>query len=556
MVLALDLTIVAASDAYLRATMTERAGIIGQGFFEVFPALASDITATGVPSLRASIERVVRTGKPDAMDVQRCDLGRRQITPGGGDERDWSRSNTPVFGADGCVTHVVHRVEDVTEFMRLKHLGDEQQRATDALRMRAGQMEAEVGQRALEVQGANAKLRLLHHELGLRVEELRKSEEQLRQAQKLESIGRLAGGIAHDFNNLLSIILTYSDLVLADLLADDPAAVDLGEIRKAGERAAALTRQLLAFSRQQVLDPKVISLNDVVSGIDRMLRRLIGEDIEVATLLPDGLGSIRADPNQLEQVLMNLVVNARDAMPTGGKLTIETANVELGDEHAREHSGVLPGPYVMLAVSDTGSGMDKVTVAQIFEPFFTTKEVGKGTGLGLSMVFGIVKQSGGHVWVYSEVDQGTTFKIFLPQTNEVPTPASAKQVGSLLGTETILLAEDDEQVRNLLLAVLRRLGYRVLAAKNAAEALALSEAHPEGFNLLLTDVVMPKMSGTELAKRLSAKHPELKVVYMSGYTDEAVFQHGLIDAGVSFLQKPITPELLGRRLREVLTRPA
>ncbi|HKC66268.1 MAG TPA: PAS domain S-box protein, partial [Pyrinomonadaceae bacterium] len=386
------------------------------------------------------------------------------------------------------------------------------------------------------------------------VTERRQLEEQLRQAQKMEAVGRLAGGVAHDFNNLLTAITGYSDLTLRRLRPEDPLRRNVEEIKKAGDRAASLTRQLLAFSRKQVLQPKVLDLNAVVSDMEEMLQRLIGEDIELRTMLAPELGSVKADPGQIEQVIMNLAVNARDAMPQGGKLTIETANVYLNEGYATRHIAVKPGPYVMLAVSDTGEGMSEETQSRIFEPFFTTKEMGKGTGLGLSTVYGIVKQSGGNIWAYSEVSEGTAFKIYLPrvgETAEVYKPHHEVEE-NLDGTETILLAEDDERVRGLVRAVLEDYGYRVLAAENGGAALAISERHSGPIHLLLTDVVMPEISGSELADRLARSHPEMRVLYMSGYTDESIVHHGVLDADMPFIQKPFEPDALGRKVRELL----
>ncbi len=386
------------------------------------------------------------------------------------------------------------------------------------------------------------------------VTERRKLEEQFRQAQKMEAVGRLAGGIAHDFNNLLTIITGYSQLLLERLKSDDAQCGPVNEIKHAADRAAALTRQLLAFSRRQVLAPQVLDLNHVVANMDKMLRRLIGEDIELVTVCKEGLGRVKADPGQLEQVIMNLAVNSRDAMPRGGKLTIETANVELGEAYVRNHAAVNPGRYVMLAVSDTGHGMDAETQARIFEPFFTTKEQGKGTGLGLATVYGIVKQSGGNIWVYSEPGRGATFKIYFPRAEEVakfveppPTRDSAPR-----GSETILLVEDEDAVRSLVRALLEPNGYKVLEARQAVEALSICERHKEPIHLLLTDVVMPTMSGRVLAARLAPVRPEMKVLFMSGYTDGAIVNHGVLEAGTAFLQKPFTPDSLGRKVREVL----
>ena len=387
-------------------------------------------------------------------------------------------------------------------------------------------------------------------------EQLRKAEEQLRQAQKMEAIGRLAGSVAHDFNNLLSVILSYSSLVLAELKAVDPLRADLESIKKAGEKAADLTNQLLAFSRQQVLAPRVIDLNEVVNGSERMLRRLLGEDIELIIHYGRHISQVKADPGQIDQVVMNLAINARDAMPEGGKLTIETRDVVLDESYATEHFETGIGPHVMLAVSDTGVGMDKQTQARIFEPFFTTKELGKGTGLGLSTVFGIVKQSGGNIWVYSEPGGGTTFKVYLPvvegvQAEAAETPGVHEPV-TLNGSETILLVEDQEEVRRVAHAILRKFGYHVIEARNAGEALLSCERHPRTIHLLLTDVVMPQMSGRELAERLRQIRPEMRVLYMSGYTENAIVHHGILDSGISYLQKPIVPEMLARRVREVL----
>jgi two-component system cell cycle sensor histidine kinase/response regulator CckA len=387
----------------------------------------------------------------------------------------------------------------------------------------------------------------------LRAEEaLRRSEHQLRQAQKMEAVGRLAGGVAHDFNNVLSVILGYGELMLGELKPGDPLRADVEEIRKAASRAAGLTRQLLLFSRQQVAEPRVLDLHEVLTSMDKMLRRILGEDVEMALLAAKSVGRVKADPSHVEQVIMNLVVNARDAMPTGGKLTIETVNVVLDEDYARKHLSAKPGPHVMMAVSDTGIGMDRETQARIFEPFFTTKLKGKGTGLGLSTVFGIVQQSGGSIWVYSEPGKGTTFKVYLPRVDaEVDAARPQLAVSTLRGTETVLLVEDEEQVRTIVQNILRRQGYQVMAAQHGEEALLLSEQSPGAIDLLLTDVVMPQMSGPELARRLVARRPEMRVLFMSGYTDETVIRHGVLET-VAFMQKPITPASLTRRVREVL----
>jgi PAS domain S-box-containing protein len=385
---------------------------------------------------------------------------------------------------------------------------------------------------------------------------LRQTEEQLRQAQKMEAVGRLAGGVAHDFNNVLSVILSYSEMMLGDLEPGDAMREDIEEIRNAGRRAADLTRQLLMFSRQQVLETKVVDLNDVLSGMDKMLQRILGEDVEMVSLAAPSLGRVRVDPSSLEHVIMNLVVNARDAMPTGGKLTMETANVVLDWVYAQQHVGVKAGPHVMLAVSDTGIGMDKATMARIFEPFFTTKAKDKGTGLGLSTVFGIVQQSAGSVWVYSEPGKGTTFKVYLPSVDAAVEVAHPQPpTSTLCGSETILLVEDEAQVRVVARGILQRNGYDVLEARNASEAILLCETHPAVIHLLLSDVVMPQMSGPELAKRLAQARPEMRVLCMSGYTDDSIVRHGVLGTEMAYLQKPITPQTLTKKVREVLDAP-
>jgi len=389
-------------------------------------------------------------------------------------------------------------------------------------------------------------------------EALRASQLQLQQSQKLEAIGQLAGGVAHDFNNMLTAIIGYTDLSLRRVGLENPIRRNLEETKKAAERAASLVRQLLAFSRKQILEPKVLDLNDVVKDMHKMLTRLIGENIKLATRLETDLGSVKADPCQVEQIIVNLVVNARDAMPRGGRVTIETANVALDDQFAlKKHVSVKPGEYVMLAVSDTGSGMEQETQARIFEPFFTTKEVGKGTGLGLSTVYGIVKQSGGNIWVYSEQGLGTVFKVYLPRIDDATASTIARQsqeTNAPRGTETILLVEDEDVVRGLTRKILMQAGYNVLDAKGGDEAIRLCHAHAGPIDLLLTDVVMPEVSGKEVADRLLELRPSIRVLYMSGYTDEAIVQHGVLDANVKFIQKPFTWVGLTRKVREVLNR--
>ena len=384
-------------------------------------------------------------------------------------------------------------------------------------------------------------------------------ESQLRQAQKMEAVGQLAGGVAHDFNNLLTAIRGYSEFALNRLGDGDPGLrKDIEEIAKSADRASSLTRQLLAFSRKQLLQPRILQLNDVVSEVDKMLRRLIGEDIEVVTIFGRALGRVKADPGQIEQVLVNLVVNARDAMPDGGKLTIETSNVDVDGQLAAAHAGLLPGRYVMLAVHDTGHGIDAETKSRLFEPFFTTKEQGKGTGLGLATVYGIVKQSGGYVIVESEPGKGAAFKVFLNRLE-----AGVEEAEHIVrideeqprGSETVLLVEDEEVVRNLVREILEGNGYTVLEARNGAEALELGRQFTSPIHLLVTDVVMPKMSGRELAERLVTIHRETRVLYMSGYTDGAIGQHGVLDPHTELLQKPFTFDALAQKVRKVLDAP-
>lgn len=378
-------------------------------------------------------------------------------------------------------------------------------------------------------------------------------EEQLRQSQKMEAIGQLAGGVAHDFNNLLTVIVGYSQLLLSETIAQS-VREGLDQIARAADRASALTRQLLAFSRKQILRPEVVNPNEIINELEKMLARLIGEDLELVTRLDPRLDRITIDPSQMEQIIVNLAVNSRDAMPDGGKLTIETENVYLDEEYSQLHAEVEPGWYVRMALSDTGSGMDEATKARLFEPFFTTKEMGKGTGLGLSTVHGIVKQSGGHIWIYSEVDRGTTFKLYFPVTaaaGEEPRELAERRV-SPGGSETILIIEDDDAVRNLAVEVLAQNGYTVFQTGEPMKAGSICEAYPGTIDLLITDVIMPGLSGRRLVDELSPAFPEMHILYMSGYTDNAIVHHGVLEEGLSFLQKPFTPDTLLRKVREVL----
>ena len=418
-----------------------------------------------------------------------------------------------------------------------------------ALRKDGVEIPVEVGLSSLQTNEGARVLSIIRD-----VSERKQLELQFFQAQKMEAIGRLAGGVAHDFNNHLGIIIGYSELLLERLGANDPLRKNAGMIKEAGLRSASLTRQLLAFSRRQIFEPRILDLNEVVSELEKMLRPLIGEDIELVTSLDPVLGKVRGDSTQMEQVIMNLAANARDAMPQGGRLTIETTNVDLDEAYAKAHVTAHAGPHVMLAVSDTGMGMAPETLAHIYEPFFTTKEKSKGTGLGLAMVYGIVKQSGGWIWVYSEPGHGTTFKIYLPRVEAGIREAEAEVASpvSLKGEETILVVEDEAMLRELACEFLQSSGYTVLEAANGAEAIEISKRHQGPIHLLMTDAVMPGMSGRELAQRLVGARPDMKVLYVSGYTDDVVLRNGLLEPDRAFLQKPFTKDALTNKVRAVL----
>jgi two-component system cell cycle sensor histidine kinase/response regulator CckA len=525
----------------LRIERVNRAAeaLLGRPRAEVLGQTLADLGPPDVAELSRAMDREALT--------QRDSLPAAEVMVETAEGPRWLRTRrVPILGDDSVPRHLLVVAEDITERRRL----EEDLRALNA------SLERRVGERTAELLDANARLELEVAERQRTGEALARSEQQFLQSQKLEAVGRLAGGIAHDFNNLLSVILGYCELLADDPRVEASVGVDIMEIARAGRRASDLTRQLLAFSRQQVLAPAVVELNEVLAGVGPMLVRLLGEDVELRLVPRSGLGKVLVDPGQLEQVILNLVVNARDAMPQGGTLTLETDDVELDAAYAAEHPEATPGPHVMLAVTDTGTGMDAATRAQIFEPFFTTKEKGKGTGLGLSTVFGIVRQSGGTVWVYSEPGRGTTFKIYLPRTQEVlATSVAPPPDPSPRGSETVLLAEDDAPLRLLVRTALARLGYQVLEAESADEALLLCARFSGPIHLLLTDVVMPKVGGRELAERLAALRPETRVLFMSGYTDDTVVRHGVLAAGIAFLQKPVTPQSLARKVREVLDAP-
>src|SRR5579871_587027 len=382
-------------------------------------------------------------------------------------------------------------------------------------------------------------------------------EEQLLQAQKMEAVGRLAGGVAHDFNNMLTVISGYNRMILEELPQLDPLRGYAEEVLKAADRAGALTNQLLAFSRRQIIQPRVMNMNAVVGQTEKMLHRLLGEDIQLVFDLPADVGNIRADPNQIVQAIVNLAVNARDAMPTGGRIAVETANAHLDETYARTHLGVQPGEFVMVAVSDTGHGMDAATRQHIFEPFFTTKQQGRGTGLGLATVYGMVKQAGGDIWVYSEPGKGTTFKLYFPRVQEpVAENGGGPGESRTSGGEVVLVVEDENAVRELSVKMLKQLGYVVLAAASGGEALEISKSYPNRISALLTDVVMPQMSGRQVADALLLARPDMKVLYLSGYTESTVIHHGVLDSAVDFLAKPFSREALGKKLRTILGKPA
>ena len=558
-------TIVAVSDAYLRATMTVREEILGKNVFDVFPDNPNDPGATGVRQLRASLETVIGTRRPDQMAFQKYDIRRPEAEGGEFEERFWSPLNSPVIGPAGEVLYIIHRVEDVTEFVRLQRAaGDKANPELAALYEQISTLMAQADH-DLRDPAASPKpepsQRLGVEEMLRRVGELitghKRLEEELRQSQKMEAVGQLAGGIAHDFNNVLNVIIGYSKLLLQKLPAADRAHRQVEEICKAGERAAGLTQQLLAFSRKQVLQPRIVNFGDILREMDTMVRRVIGEHIQVNTTLEDDLAHVKIDPTQVQQVILNLVVNARDAMPDGGKLTLELSNAELDASYAAIRD-MSPGRYVMLAVSDNGCGMTPEVRQRAFEPFFTTKGLGSGTGLGLATVYGIIRQSGGHIWLYSEPGAGTTFKVFFPSVDAPEDAAPARaQKSTERGSETILVVEDDPAVRHLVEEILGSAGYHVMAAEDGPSAMRVAERHRGEIDLLLTDVVLPKMGSKEVASRLTALRPEIKVIFMSGYTGHSATQNGALDPDVAFIPKPFSPDSLCDKVRAQLnSRPA
>jgi signal transduction histidine kinase len=563
--------------------MTVREQILGRGLFVVFPDNPDEPGATGEHNLRASLARVIRNHTADAMPVQKYDVRRPAAEGGGFEERYWSPLNTPVLGPDGKLLHIIHRVEDVTEFV-LNQAARTREEIATAFESHALQMEAEIYQRARQVAEANRQLSQANEALGAMYRQIelllagvneaplpdvssahiapeempgrigqlianhKDLEEQLRQSQKMEAVGRLAGGVAHDFNNLLTVIAGYAGLLRESQPAGVPAP-ELAEIEKAVDRAASLTQKLLAFSRKQVRQPRAVDLNAVVRGLEELLRRLLGEKVQLATALAKDLQPVKADPHQIEQVVMNLGVNARDAMPAGGRLLIETRNVTVDGEPR----ALAPGRYALLSVSDNGHGMDAETARRAFEPFFTTKEPGKGTGLGLAVVFGIVEQSGGLVNLDTAPGRGASFRIYLPLAeagDEQPAQHEpAAQAAPRRGA--ILLVEDEAALRDLVSTILSTAGHVVLAAASGKEALKLA-AKQKPVDLILTDVVMPGMTGPELVARLRHGRPALQVLYMSGY-DRELSDRKNPERNADFLPKPFTPGALLAKVAEVLS---
>ncbi|MFO0667555.1 MAG: PAS domain-containing protein [Polyangiaceae bacterium] len=488
--------------------------LIGKSDYDFFPKAQAD----------QFIEADRRTLQAGAV----LDIAEEPINTAHG-QRWLHTKKIPIVNSDGIATHLLGISQDITA----------KREAELALRTAHDELERRVEIRTKEL--------VLAHET------LRRTEEQFRQAQKMDAVGTLAGGMAHDFNNMLSVILSYTQLLLDDLPKDSPMRSDLAEIKLAAERSSSLTKQLLAFSRQQVMEARSVDLNTVVLEMEKMLSRVLGEDIELTNHLDSNLAPIQADPGQMEQILLNLAVNARDAMPTGGKLAISTANVDIDEAYAASHLGVTPGPNVMISVTDTGVGMTKEVSERIFEPFFTTKDPGKGTGLGLSTVFGIVKQSGGSIWVHSAPSQGSTFKLFFPRNTDPGAPTLPAEIAQrAAGSETLLLVEDDELVRRAASASLRRVGYIVLEASSGEAALETCRTHAFPIHLLITDVVMPTMNGRELAQRVADVRPGLPVLFVSGYANATTHKHGVIEGNASFLQKPFTPEGLAQKVREVI----
>lgn len=515
-----DLNIVGASNAYLEATMVHRQDVIGKNLFDVFPDNPDDPSSKGTAHLKASLDRVRARRLPDSMAIQKYDVRRPESQGGGFEERHWSPLNTPVLDHDGKLLYILHRVEDVTDLVKLKRERVEAYRINEELMTEKDRLE------------------------------------KLRQSQRLEAMGALAGGVAHDFNNILSVILMTCESVLRGHKIPDEVRGELREVISSGERAAALTRQLLAFSRKQVLQPRPLNLNGVVDGIYEMLKRLVKENIEFSVLPGKDLKNIKVDQGQLEQVILNLVVNSRDAMPQGGKITIETQNVVLDKAMAAGNMRVEPGPYVMLAVRDTGVGMDANTQARIFEPFFTTKSQGSGTGLGLATVYGIVTQNKGSIWVYSEPNKGTVFKIYFPQIDAAIEKADAPQASALTKkvTGTLVLVEDQDPLRRIMNSILTKEGFTVHEAPNGLEALKLLQKIDFKADLIVTDVIMPELGGQQLASRIKSLGHKIDFLFLSGFTGDVVLDVDTSDGTPNFLEKPFNHRALLDKVQSILAK--
>ncbi len=544
LVLDRDFTIVAASDAYLRATMTSREGIVGRGIFTVFPDNPDDPDATGVRNLRASLERVLRNGQPDAMAVQKYDIPRPQ--GGGFEERYWSPVNTPVLASDGTIAYIILCVEDVTEFLQLKEVGSEEKRVTKELLSRTEQMGAEIYRRAQQLQDANDRLRLAS-------EKLATSQAALYQAQKMEAVGQLTGGVAHDFNNLLTVIIGNIDFLESEA-GDNPRLRKLtATIRRSAERGSRLTTQLLAFSRRQPLRPETCNLNALIIDFDVLIKRAVGEPVAVRSNLHPGLWPCNVDPAQFEASMLNLIVNARDAMPSGGQLSIETKNVVIAADDPTIGDDITPGQFVMISISDTGTGMPPETIERAFEPFFTTKEVGKGSGLGLSQLYGFVRQSGGTVKIESKMGSGTTVAVYLPRAlRGAPHVEPAAPQAKIKGSETVLVVEDDPDVLDIAVETLTDLGYRILVAYDGVEAMSILE-RDEPIDLLFTDIVMPYgISGIQLARQARKLRQDIKVLLTSGYTMQTLSAEYGAEKEFTIIGKPYRQAELAQHVRRAL----
>lgn len=514
----LGFTILTASDSYLRATLTVRQEIVGRSLFDVFPDNPDDAAASGTKNLAASLNRVIKTKAADTMAVQKYDIRRPDSQGGGFEVRHWCPMNSPVFDEKGEILYILHSVEDVTESVQLKTVGIEQHKMNEELKQRTGQLEKDL------------------------------------RSQRMEAMGQLAGGIAHDFNNFLTVMLMNCERMLEGKHPYDVIIKSFEQIKLAAEKAALLTRQLLSFSRKQVLQPGPVNLNEIIHETGQMLSRLIREDIQIVTSLSEDLSLVVVDPGQVEQLLINLVVNARDALPKGGRILIKTANATLDKGLANGNPPVPEGEYVMLSVHDTGIGMNASTQARIFEPFFTTKVVGKGTGLGLATVYGIVTQNKGTIWVYSELGKGSTFKIYLPRSTSLTANKLYQdlQLGELRGTETILVVEDMDAIREPLCQALEGQGYKVLEASNGMKAMGIIESYQAPIHLMISDVVMPEMGGQVVADKLHKKRRDTKVLFLSGYARDNLSEYDLTEGNPHFLEKPFSTAVLLKKVRSIL----